>query len=60
MLPADSKHVVDTGMQVERDTSVDVVAAEVSPCRDDDLADSQNADDDAGEDADPGLQSCMD
>lgn len=60
MLPADWKHVVDTGMQVERDTSVDGVGVEVLLCRDDDLVDSQNEDGDGGEDADPGLQSCMD
>jgi hypothetical protein len=36
MLLADWQHVVDTGMQVEKGTSVDGVVAEELPCRDGD------------------------
>jgi hypothetical protein len=36
MLPADWRHVVDTGMQVEKGTSVDGVVVEELLCRDDD------------------------
>jgi hypothetical protein len=60
MLPADWQHEVDTGMQVEKGTSVGVVGEEESQCEGDDLKDSRSVGGDEGEDADLERQSCTD